>query len=270
MRVVVLTNRSARGVAIIEALARTGISMDAIVVDADKLAMHAQAKKARRVIASRGVAETSYRIRRKLQRVRARLRKTERDLGFYREFSEAVVEVPNANAAECERVLRSLAPDVIVLGGARILKEHILRIPTIGVLNPHPGLLPAYRGVDVIPWAIYKGDPIGVTVHFVDPGVDTGDIVAQHRLPVHPGDTLRSLKRRADRMLGELMAEILSDLAASGQVERHSQESSGHLYSLMPPDLKAQVKAKLKAMDARAGNRKHPGNSETGDDRPRV
>lgn len=246
MRVVVLTDRSSRGVVILEALAGAGVRVDAIIIDADRIPLRHQAKKAVRMVRSRGIRESSYRIRRKLHRVAAALRGTRREIGFYRAFSEVVEEVPDANAVECERLLRSLAPDVIVLGPSRILRPHILSVPTIGVLNPHPGLLPAYHGVDVIPWALYNGDPLGVTVHFVDPDIDTGDIVAQRHVEVQTGDTLASLRRRADRMLGQLMVEVLSELAATGQIVRRPQDrAAGRLYRLMPQHLKEAVKAEL-------------------------
>lgn len=251
MRLVVLTNRSPRGVVILEALARADIRIDAVIIDADRPSARDQANRARRMVASRGIAETSHRVRRRLRRVLTGNRGHGREIGFYRAISEVVKEVPNANAAECERLLRSLVPDVVVLGGSRILKPYILRVPRIGVLNPHPGLLPAYRGVDVIRWALYNGDPLGVTVHFVDPGIDTGDIVAQQPFSVQPGDTPSSLKRKADLILGQLMAELVSQLAESGRLERRPQErGAGRLYSLMPQDLKAGVEAKLQAMNA--------------------
>jgi methionyl-tRNA formyltransferase len=249
VRVAVLTNRSTRGVAIIEALTEAGIRIDALIIDSDRFAVRAQARKAARLVAKRGISETLYRTRKGVKRAVAAIRRSERELDFYRRFSLVVVEVPNANGPESERLLKSLAPDVLVLGGSRILKPHILSIPRIGVLNPHPGLLPAYRGVDVIPWAVYNGDPLGVTVHFVDPGIDTGDIVAQRPFEVQPGDSLGSLRRKADALLGQIMAEVVSQLTR-GELTRTPQDrGAGRLYSLMPPDLKAQVKAKLQAMD---------------------
>jgi methionyl-tRNA formyltransferase len=249
VRVAVLTNRSTRGVAIIEALTEAGIRIDALIIDSDRFAVRAQARKAARLVAKRGISETLYRTRKGVKRAVAAIRRSERELDFYRRFSLVVVEVPNANGPESERLLKSLAPDVLVLGGSRILKPHILSIPRIGVLNPHPGLLPAYRGVDVIPWAVYNGDPLGVTVHFVDPGIDTGDIVAQRQFELQPGDSLGSLRKKADALLGQIMAEVVSQLTR-GELTRTPQDrGAGRLYSLMPPDLKAQVKAKLQAMD---------------------
>jgi methionyl-tRNA formyltransferase len=255
MRVVVLTDRSPRGVAILEALTRAGIRIEAIIIDVDRLPVSHQAKRAVRMVSSRGIRESSYRIRRRLQRLAKARRGARREVDSYRSFSEVVEAVPNANAPECECRLTSLAPDVIVLGGSRILKPHILSIPNIGVLNPHPGLLPAYRDVDVIPWALHNGDPLGVTVHFVDPGIDTGDIVAQRHIEVQPGDTLASLRRRADTLLGKLMVEVLSDLAVSGHIDRRRQDrAAGRPYRLMPQDLKGAVKAKLSEVKGTQGS----------------
>ena len=222
MRIVVLTTLSRRGAVIIEALARAGIRIEAIIVDRDRPAGRDQASRTIRMLRSRGFAET-------------------------------VREVADANAPECERLLKALAPDVLVLGPSRILRPHILNIPRVGVLNPHPGLLPDYRGVDVIPWALYNGDPLGVTIHFVDQGIDTGDIVAQRRFEVRLGETLASLRRRADAIMGELMAEVVSHLAAIGHVESRPQEKgAGRLYSLMPLGLKEEVEAKLQARQSGA------------------
>jgi methionyl-tRNA formyltransferase len=248
MRIVVLTTSSRRGGVIIEALARAGIRIEAIIVDRDRPAGRDQTSRTIRMLRSRGPVETSRRLIRRLRRRFGKHRDTEREASVYGAVAETVREVADANAPECERLLKALAPDLLVLGPSRILRPHILSIPRVGVLNSHPGLLPDYRGLDVIPWAIYNGDPLGVTIHFVDPGIDTGDVVAQRRFEVRPGDTLASLRRKADAIMGELMAEVVSELAALGHVERRPQEKgAGRLYSLMPLGLKEDVKAKLQA-----------------------
>jgi methionyl-tRNA formyltransferase len=246
MRIVVLTTHSRRGAVIIEALARAGIRIEAIIVDRNRPAGRVQASRTVRLLRSRGSVETGRRLIRRLGRRFGKDRGTEREASAFGAVAETVREVADANAPECERLLKALAPDLLVLGTSRILRPHILSIPRVGVLNPHPGLLPDYRGVDVIPWAIYNGDPVGVTIHFVDQGIDTGDVVAQRRFEVRPGDTLASLRRRADGIMGELMAEAVSQLAASGRVERRSQQKgAGRLFSQMPVGLKEKVKAKL-------------------------
>ena len=82
---------------------------------------------------------------------------------------------------------RALAPDLLVLVGADIVPRPLLEIPRLGSLNPHYGLLPRYRGMNVTEWSIYHDDPVGVTVHAVDPGIDTGPIHLRRTIAVKPG-----------------------------------------------------------------------------------
>src|SRR6185312_824748 len=74
--------------------------------------------------------------------------------------------------------VRNLAPDLLVHAGAGILRRELLAIPRLGTLNAHMGILPRYRGMNVAEWACLEGNPVGCTVHLVNAGIDTGDIVA--------------------------------------------------------------------------------------------
>jgi methionyl-tRNA formyltransferase len=164
-----------------------------------------------------------------------------------------VFEVADPNSHAGIRLLTDLAPDLIVLGTTRILKPSVLSVPSMGVLNPHPGLLPDYRSVDVLDWAAYIGDPPGVTVHFLDAGIDTGPIVAQRTLEVQPGDTMHSVTRRAASLLGELMTDAVRRLIDTGHLETVAQpRNRGRTYTRMPPKFRREVEAKL-AVQASTG-----------------
>ena len=166
---------------------------------------------------------------------------------FYEAYARQVVSVPHFNKEECENLLTQLAPDIIVLGGARIIKDHILEKANVCVLNAHPGLLPQYRGVDVTAWAIHNGDPIGATVHVVDPGVDTGDIIERKELPLTPGAGLDQLNDELTELCGELMARAIQRIVEAGQVEAMPQErADGKQYYRMPQDLARQIDQQLK------------------------
>jgi len=170
-----------------------------------------------------------------------------RENEFYRNYSSEVYSVDNFNGPDCESLLKRINPDLLVLGGSRILKKNILEIPKMGVLNAHPGILPKYRGVDVISWAILNGDNIGVTVHLVDEGIDTGRICAQEIIPVNFGvDTIESLKRRAERVSGQLMARVLKGIIETGKIETSEvKDSKGPLYLSMERSLKKKVRKRL-------------------------
>jgi len=104
--------------------------------------------------------------------------------------------VGNHNDATCAELVNAVQPDVVVLGGTRIIKPHVLEIPKRATVNCHPGLLPWLRGSASVGWALYKDLPQGATAHFIDPGIDTGDIIIRRQLPVHRADTYESLCSR--------------------------------------------------------------------------
>ena len=90
-----------------------------------------------------------------------------------------------ANSSEGVRIVRQHGIDLLVyLGGGGILREAILAAPTLGVLNAHMGLLPAYRGMNVTEWALWNDDPVGCTVHLIVRGIDTGEIISTRRVDV--------------------------------------------------------------------------------------
>jgi methionyl-tRNA formyltransferase len=117
--------------------------------------------------------------------------------------------VANHNDEICRELLEAEQPEVLVLGGTRIIKPHILSIAPRGTVNSHPGLLPRLRGSASVGWALYKDLPVGATVHFIDPSIDTGDIIASRQLPVRRGDTYENLNARVAQLAATSMVEAL-------------------------------------------------------------
>jgi methionyl-tRNA formyltransferase len=155
-------------------------------------------------------------------------------------------QVDNHNNPTCRQILETLGPDLLVLGGTRIIHPLILEIPNVGTLNAHPGLLPWLRGSSSVAWALYKDLPIGSTVHYVNSGIDAGPIIRQRQLPVHRGETYEQLVRRMLTLSGELMGDTLS-LFIEGKVQGVPQDPSvGETLRVIPPELLAQAKARLK------------------------
>lgn len=247
-RVVVVTQKSAWGAAIVQELARQEVPIEAIVLERGSVGTGAQLRRARAHSKRLGTVDALRLVRKKLVRA---YRRSRSDAAwsrneFYGPFASAVHVVDDLNSPESERLLTQLDPDLVVIGTSRILRSHIIAIPRVGVLNAHPGLLPAYRGVDVIPWAIHNGDPVGVSVHFVDPGVDTGDIVAKQTIDVRSTDTLASLKKRAGQAAAECMAATVGRLMLGQEVVRTPQRAEdGTQYYRMPLPLRQQVQATI-------------------------
>lgn len=78
------------------------------------------------------------------------------------------------------------------------------------IVNVHPGLIPAARGLDSFKWAIYRQLPLGHTMHYIDAQIDEGQIVSQIVTPVFPSDTLESLAQRHYYRELEMSASFLS------------------------------------------------------------
>ena len=156
-----------------------------------------------------------------------------------------IYSVSNHNNTSCEELLRAGAYDYLVLGGTRIIKTNILQTANLATINCHPGLLPTLRGSSSVGWALYKDLPQGATAHFIDPGIDTGDIIVKRELPVLRGDTYESLNYRIAFLAGELMAEALQKIS-DGTVIRYPQDTSiGETYRVIPDDLLEIGKQKL-------------------------
>ncbi len=153
------------------------------------------------------------------------------------------ITVPHHNRSECEAALRELTPDLLVLGGTRILRRRIFELAS-HTLNAHPGLLPEVRGSASVAWAIATDQKVGCTCHFIDAGIDTGPIVSRREIPVHRGDTYERLCWLTTRLSAELMRDAISAYAA-GTLESTPQGLGGVTYRNMPADAVAEVKRKL-------------------------
>ncbi len=127
--------------------------------------------------------------------------------------------------------LRSLAPDVVAVCGASILRKPILDVPSKGTLNLHGGLSQWYRGVWTTLWAVYNEEPqyVGATVHYVSSGIDDGGIIHQGRPVIEAGDDHESLYVKVVKMGTGLMIRSIREMEA-GTIEAHPLEKKGRLY----------------------------------------
>lgn len=87
------------------------------------------------------------------------------------------------NAPNSLAQLKAWSPDLIIFAGGNILRKPLLSIPRLGVLNVHLGPLPAIRGMSSPEWSLLNGVPLGITIHFMDSGIDTGPILQRCEYP---------------------------------------------------------------------------------------
>jgi methionyl-tRNA formyltransferase len=143
-----------------------------------------------------------------------------------------ILQPARIKRAEAVEGIRALAPDVIVvMAYGQILPRSVLEIPCVACLNLHASLLPRHRGAAPIQAAIVEGDrESGITVMYMDEGLDTGDILLQSRLEILPNETGGSLHDRLGQIAPASLDEALTHLQ-KGNAPRSPQDSSAATYA---------------------------------------
>ncbi len=136
-----------------------------------------------------------------------------------------VLEPEDVNDADTARAIASAEPDLLYSFYFRqMIRPHVLEIPRLGALNLHGSLLPRYRGRAPVNWALVHGEvETGVTLHYMDPKPDHGEIVARARVAIDRDDTALTLTRKLATAGRELLREMHPRLLA-GTAPRVAQE----------------------------------------------
>lgn len=127
-----------------------------------------------------------------------------------------------------ELEIRNLKPELIIVAayGPPFLTEEILEIPKYGCLNVHPSLLPKYRGASPIPHAILNGEKeTGVTVIRMSKKVDRGDVLAQDKIEISPGETTPTLTAKLASLGAKLLVKTIP-LLLQGRIAPLAQADS--------------------------------------------
>jgi len=139
-----------------------------------------------------------------------------------------VLQPARIKREEAVAEIRALEPDVIVvMAYGQILPRAVLEIPAAACLNLHASLLPRHRGAAPIQAAIVAGDQeTGITVMYMDEGLDTGDILSLSRITIAPNETGGSLHDRLGEIASAALAAALAQLQ-TGQAPRRPQDPAG-------------------------------------------
>ena len=154
--------------------------------------------------------------------------------------------VASHNSGECIEVVKRLRPDVIVLRGCGIVNKQVLAVPTLGTINPHYALLPAYRGMETTEWSVLHGDPCAVSVHWVAEAVDAGGVITSRLINVESGDKIGSLREKSALIAAELLAEALNKIQSGGARPRFMPVVEGRQYFAMHPRLRQLAEMRLR------------------------
>jgi methionyl-tRNA formyltransferase len=185
---------------------------------------------------------------------------TERDQRLFQEQTEGALEprpfergtyrwttVTDHNGPDTLQLIRREHIDLLVnVCTPRRITPRLLAEPRLGVLNVHPGILPRYRGASCCEWAIYNDDPVGVSAHFMDDGLDSGPIIFTRELEVTPGQIYTQARVELYKLwvdaCGEAVVEVLGQGLTPAVLPAQPEFP---VFKPIPDGLLAEVKERL-------------------------
>jgi len=165
-----------------------------------------------------------------------------------RTYKFPVATCSDQNSPRAVAQLKQWSPDLAIFTGGNILRDQVLNVPRLGILNAHLALLPEIRGMSSPEWSLLCGVPLGITIHFMDSGVDTGPILVRREFAGADGfDSLADLRNKMIAEGIELIAEAVAGLdrgtiSAVPQADREKD----YQFFVMHEHLKAVATRRLK------------------------
>ena len=159
--------------------------------------------------------------------------------------SPPVAWVPSHRSPETTALVRSMAPDLLVLRGCGIIDGDLISVAKRGTINPHYAELPEYRGMDVTEWSALHGHPCAVTVHWVVPAVDAGAPLISERIVVDATDRLGDLREKCASLAHLLIRRAVAMIDADAALASPGPVHGGKQYFTMHPELRKLAERRL-------------------------
>ncbi len=170
---------------------------------------------------------------------------------YYKQIGVQITRKTPFNYMKTEehtKYIRSLEPDLIIsTSSMEIIPEKIISIPRFGVINTHPALLPKYRGVSPVLRALTHQDThVGMTLHYIDVGIDTGAIIGQKRLVIGARETEHHLSMRTMKAGASMIVGFIRKLKARQPIITSANPKEGGSYFSIPKKKELRQLRKLK------------------------
>ncbi|WP_284651809.1 formyl transferase [Flavobacterium terrisoli] len=146
--------------------------------------------------------------------------------------ADKIKKVSSVNAPETIALLQEINPDLIIVNGTRIISKKVISAVECRFINTHAGITPKYRGVHGAYWAMANNDieNCGVTVHFVDEGIDTGTVIAQEKVAMSSSDNFTTYPLVQLSKGLELLNKAIADFFNNTLVVQKEKSMSSNLY----------------------------------------
>lgn len=151
---------------------------------------------------------------------------------FALKYGIEVLQPSKIKTDEFVEQIRTIKPDLLVTAAyGKILSKDLLDVPTLGCINVHGSLLPAYRGAAPINWAVINGEKTtGITTMFTDVGLDTGDMLLSKELTIGSDTTVGELHDKMAVLGAEVLKDTLAELK-NGTLKRQPQDDELSSYA---------------------------------------
>jgi len=154
-------------------------------------------------------------------------------------YNAPFIKVNNHNDQEAIDFVRECEADVVAFTGGGLIREGMLETTRHGVLNCHMGILPQYRGMDVVEWPFLETEagqlpPTGIALHVMEAGLDTGPILLTREIPWTAKDNdFVDFRRRFEYWMPVLMLDALRGLRDDSLDLQQQKVEDGHQYYVM-------------------------------------
>lgn len=156
-----------------------------------------------------------------------------------------VCKVDTLSSAKAIEKSKSIQPDIIVYSGGGIIREKLIDTSKNAVLNAHSGPLPKIRGMNGIEWSIINGLEPTTTIHLIDAGIDTGNIIYKEKIPIQASDDIYDIRGKATVHNIHLLSKVLSSFNDFLVKSKQQKKSEGRQYFVMHEKMKKIVQHRL-------------------------
>ena len=159
-----------------------------------------------------------------------------------------VLKLSNINSPEAITAIKELKPDLIINARTRnIYKKEILKLPAIGCINVHHGILPKNRGTMCDLWAWYEGRPVGFSIHWMNEKIDDGDIITVKEIDAASVDNYIDIPMKSSLIEADTIIECIDKIKTEGRSVGVSNKCEKVNYT-KNPDFKTIKKIKAKGL----------------------
>jgi methionyl-tRNA formyltransferase len=158
------------------------------------------------------------------------------------------VLVENLNSSESIQCLKRSAPDAVIYAGGGILKSRFIKAANQKIVNNHSGPLPAVRGMNAVEWSILLGHEPSITIHMIDQGIDTGEIISRKKLTIGKGETIETIRDNAVISGVVEVARLFSGLTDLNNLKKETNRGNlaGRQCYILAPAVRELLIEKLK------------------------